>query len=423
MVIRVDYIEYKGEKYYIKNGRLVLSSLGITDILEIKGLTKFNDLEELYLGGNSIKEIRGLDSLNNLKKLRLGGNQITEINGLDNLKNLQSLRLSGNKITEIKGLENLITLQYLKLNENPINEEEFFLIFKDPVDVVKFCRKKFQHQILKEEDQEIEHKESFRWDVKKGKANTDLKNEVTKAICGFLNSQGGTVVIGVDDSGKTKGIEPDLKTYDKNDKRKAKDKFHQDIKKTIRENLGTKVVNNINIFFKKFDENEMVIIEVKPAIEPIYHLDEDFIIRDGPASPKLKGKQLGNYIYTHFCLQNTKLNILFQKFYNLLFESDNKKISILLEVILDQIGSSKIQEIIQMRYSTTEEGIKILIELNEWVLTIKRWEEVKIVRMKPPKKDFSFKFPSFNKEILNEYLELLKYRCEESGISIVLPSY
>lgn len=322
----MEYVEYRNVKYYIKveDNRLVLSSLGISDISEIKRLEKLVNLEELYLGGNEITEIKNLDNLVNLRRLRLGGNHITEIKGLKSLINLISLRLSGNKISKIKGLDTLRNLGSLKLNSNniieiegldnlknlhnlllknnPIRKDEFFLLYRNAQEVVKYCQEKTTSLFVGEENDYIEHKETFRWDIEKNEKNKNLKSEVSKAACAFLNCKGGKIFIGVSDSGKIKGIEQDLRTYDKNDTRKARDLLFQNIKNTMREDLGTKVINSIDITFKNFYDREIVVLNIKPSLEPIYHLKKDFRIRNGPASPKLEGKELGDYIYNHFCL-------------------------------------------------------------------------------------------------------------------------
>ncbi len=332
----MDHVEYRGIKYYIKakDKRLVLSSIGIENMSEIKGLENLVNLEELYLGGNEITEIKNLNNLINLHSLRLGGNKISEIKGLDALTNLESLRLSGNKISEIKGLETLTNLSSLKLNSNniteikglgnlknlfnlrlkgnPIREDEFFLLFRSAQEVVKYCQKKIISSFVGEENDYIEHKETFRWDIEKEKKNKNLKSEVSKAACAFLNCKGGKIFIGVDDSGKIKGIQQDLKTYDRNDTTKAKDLLFQDIKNTMKEDLGTTIVNSIDLSFKNVFGKEIVILDIKPSVEPIYHLKKYFRVRNGPASPKLEAKELGDYIYKHFCLDQNIIDQLNQ---------------------------------------------------------------------------------------------------------------
>ena len=57
--------------------RLNLSNSSINDIIEIKGLEKFTNLNKLVLSGNNITEIKELEKLTNLNRLVLSGNKST----------------------------------------------------------------------------------------------------------------------------------------------------------------------------------------------------------------------------------------------------------------------------------------------------------------------------------------------------------
>ena len=143
----MEYVEYKGKKYEVKDGTLKLMELNIKNINKIKGLKNLSKLKVLYFTGNQIKNVKDLKSLNNLEALYLSGNQITEIEGLGalpnlkvlylatnqikdiskikglkTLKNIEVLCLRTNQITEINGLESLINLQKLDLESNKISE-------------------------------------------------------------------------------------------------------------------------------------------------------------------------------------------------------------------------------------------------------------------------------------------------------------
>ena len=102
-------------------------------------------------------------------------------------------------------------------------------------------------KLVKEgESQKVEFKETFRWDVVKNIKNKNLKKEISKAVCALLNSKGGIVLIGVDNSGNIEGIERDLITFNPSDIMDAKDKLHIDINKTLREDLDNNVIDSIN---------------------------------------------------------------------------------------------------------------------------------------------------------------------------------
>ncbi len=123
-------------------------------------------------------------------------NNIVEIKGIEGLK-ISQLDISYNLINEVKGLDKLPNLNNLNIKNNPIIDREEFLLNRD-VDVIRdFCIEK--NQLIKGiigdgEDETAEYKESFRFDVKQGRKNKLLKEEVTKAVCALLNKFGGEII-------------------------------------------------------------------------------------------------------------------------------------------------------------------------------------------------------------------------------------
>src|ERR1035437_9771911 len=58
----------------------------------------------------------------------------------------------------------------------------------------------------------LEFKSSLRWDYDKGSTNRDLEGIVVKTIAGFLNGEGGNLLIGVDDAKTVLGLNPDYQS-------------------------------------------------------------------------------------------------------------------------------------------------------------------------------------------------------------------
>ena len=292
-----------------------LKRLGLSSnkISEIKGMDNLIELEHLDLNFNRILDIEGLQKLSNLRIITLSHNNIAEIKGLEALK-ISQLDLSYNLIKEIKGLDKLPNLNNLNIKNNPIIDREEFLLNRDVNVIIDFCKEK--NRLIKGiigdgEDETTEYKESFRFDIKQGIPNRLLKEEVTKAICAFLNKYGGELFIGVSDSGEIKGIERDLKLYGKKNERSAnKDTFYQDITKNIRENLGTKVINLIAVDFIPVSNKEIVKVSIKHSFEPVFFRDSVFYIRDGPASIKMNTKESVNYIQSYFTYEKTLLDTI-----------------------------------------------------------------------------------------------------------------
>ena len=62
------------------------------------------------------------------------------------------------------------------------------------------------------ESQTLEFKSSARWNVRAASPDKKLEHAITKTVCAFLNAEGGTLLIGVDDNGQVLGLEDDWRT-------------------------------------------------------------------------------------------------------------------------------------------------------------------------------------------------------------------
>ena len=64
---------------------------------------------------------------------------------------------------------------------------------------------------IKEEGTTVEFKESWGVHTKESEIPIkELKMDILKSVVAFANTQGGRIYIGIDDSGRTVGIGPDL---------------------------------------------------------------------------------------------------------------------------------------------------------------------------------------------------------------------
>lgn len=62
------------------------------------------------------------------------------------------------------------------------------------------------------ENQQVKFKSTLRWDLRQFKPNKTLEDVIAKTIAGFMNTQGGHLIIGVDDEGSILGLEQDYGT-------------------------------------------------------------------------------------------------------------------------------------------------------------------------------------------------------------------
>jgi len=152
-------------------------------------------------------------------------------------------------------------------------------------------------QIDEGETEILEFKETFRYDVKTHISNKALKNEVSKAVCGMLNSKGGILLIGVADDKTIEGIQRDLNLYGKGDESTQLDKLLIDLYRHLTEALTINSKKYLNIDVDDIEGKKLLKIEVQPSIDPFFFFVDTFFVRDGPSTIFLSGKKMMDYIF------------------------------------------------------------------------------------------------------------------------------
>lgn len=145
----------------------------------------------------------------------------------------------------------------------------------------------------------LEFKSSSRWDYYQEKINKELNKEITKTIAGFMNSEGGTLLIGVNDDGEIVGIENDVNTLNK----KNLDGYGLHLNSIISSSIGPEYTPFISIRFDKDDEKEVCIIEVESSTQPIFIKNNDrreFYIRQGNSTRLLDSEETHKFIEIKF---------------------------------------------------------------------------------------------------------------------------
>ncbi len=134
--------------------------------------------------------------------------------------------------------------------------------------------------IAQGEGEHLEFKSSYRYDLKQEKANKALEMVIMKTLAGMMNSEGGTLLIGVADDGEILGLAEDYQSL----RRKDADGFEQLITSTIADKLGTPACEWVQILFHQQNGKEVCRVRVMPAPQPVYvreGKDTKFYIRTG----------------------------------------------------------------------------------------------------------------------------------------------
>ncbi|MBE2224095.1 MAG: putative DNA binding domain-containing protein [Anaerolineae bacterium] len=149
------------------------------------------------------------------------------------------------------------------------------------------------------ENQNVEFKASLQWDYRQQKRNKELHEPVMKNLAGYMNTAGGTVLIGVDDEGQILGLEPDYATMGK----KNSDGFENNFNMAFNKMIGAEYRHYVDVSFYTLAEKEICVLRALPADDPVfltYQGEEKFYIRTGNSSQPLPVSKASRYIQKRF---------------------------------------------------------------------------------------------------------------------------
>lgn len=119
-----------------------------------------------------------------------------------------------------------------------------------------------------EECQTVEFKSSLRWDHKQQKASKEVEGAVTKTVAAFLNTDGGTLLIGVNDKKLVLGLESDYRTLTQKPNR---DGLELTLQQRLTEAIGPNLyARNVRVGFCQIDGKDICIIAVRAAQKPVF---------------------------------------------------------------------------------------------------------------------------------------------------------
>ncbi|NHJ49003.1 MAG: hypothetical protein FK733_14550 [Asgard group archaeon] len=155
----------------------------------------------------------------------------------------------------------------------------------------------FNDLIKRNETNQIEFKAALRYNNKKQKVLPDLEKKIIKTIVGFMNADGGILLIGVNNYGKIVGLDGDYSTF--GDKQNN-DGFRLHLTQLYRNNNILVQTNKcVRPFFPKINEKEFCIVTVEPSNRPVF-VNKDLIVRMDNSTRTLSTEEAVKYINDHF---------------------------------------------------------------------------------------------------------------------------
>lgn len=125
------------------------------------------------------------------------------------------------------------------------------------------------------ENRFLEYKSTLRWDVQTGVKAGYLEDAVVKTIAGFANSAyGGTLLVGVTDTGGIYGLEADYATFSKRGERGDRDLWGQHLNNLL-DRLGKAAAALVDWDFFTIDGKDICRISIEASDHPVFETKGD----------------------------------------------------------------------------------------------------------------------------------------------------
>jgi hypothetical protein len=152
------------------------------------------------------------------------------------------------------------------------------------------------------ESERVEFKSTARVNLHTGQRDEKMEQVIAKTVCGFLNGDGGTLVIGVDDSGTPLGLDVDLATMKSPDV----DRYELWLRDLFTTTLGQNAAARVRVEFPEVTDSEdrsvrVCEVDARPSPRPVYLLATksaapEFWLRAGNSTRQLSVNEAAEYV-------------------------------------------------------------------------------------------------------------------------------
>ncbi|UZP68874.1 ATP-binding protein [Desulfovibrio mangrovi] len=141
----------------------------------------------------------------------------------------------------------------------------------------------FVRTLIKQgEGMHVEFKSTLRQNLQSGKRDKSMEIAVLKGMCAFMNTLGGTMIVGVGDGGEILGVEPDGF--------RSEDHALRHLGNVFNECVGARHFNCVSLHTCKLDDKLVLVVLCRQSTTPVFlrHQSvESFYVRQGPSNRSL----------------------------------------------------------------------------------------------------------------------------------------
>lgn len=203
------------------------------------------------------------------------------------------------------------------LNEEDINEVETwfarrypklakYAYYQSPKDLLQKqlqqvnANEKIKQLLANGESKTVEFKSTLRFCLRQNNPQKYVEHSAIKNLAAFLNSEGGTLFIGVDDDGNILGLEKTDFASFKNDNKK--DEFVKHFDNLVQNYFGNDMVHKFKVEFETIENKTIALIHIKdkataPVVitNPDKNNQEEFYVRRNASAVALTMYEMLNY--------------------------------------------------------------------------------------------------------------------------------
>lgn len=154
------------------------------------------------------------------------------------------------------------------------------------------------------ESQTVEFKSTARWNTRAGQLDKKMEHVIVKTVCGFLNAEGGTLLIGVNDDGEIVGLADDMKSLGSKGTRDGYELF---LRQHLDSNLSVQTAGIVKVRFEALSGTDVCVVSTAASGKPVFAkpLDggqgpSEFWVRIGNLTKQLHGDDMVEYQATHW---------------------------------------------------------------------------------------------------------------------------
>lgn len=156
------------------------------------------------------------------------------------------------------------------------------------------------------EGQTVEFKSTARWNLHTAQPDPKLERVILKTVCGFLNAEGGTLFIGVNDDGKSIGIDQDLATLGS---KSNVDGYELFLRQLLEAGLSVPTAVTVSIRFEPIGGHTVCVVRTSASGRPVFARPtkgqggvetSEFWVRIGNQTRQMHGDDMVQYQSGHW---------------------------------------------------------------------------------------------------------------------------